>query len=59
MAADTSGIRNDDKVGGTTFGGNFCLDIVDDSDAEVWAGPIAGGKWAIALLNRDSGTSGS
>ena len=40
-------------VGGVTFGGDFCLDLVRDGDAEVWAGPLAGNKWAVALLNRN------
>eukprot|EP00935_MAST-01C_sp_MAST-1C-sp1_P000305 g305.t1 len=53
MVADRAGVRNDDKVGGVTFGGDFCLDLVRDGDAEVWAGPLSGSKWAVALLNRN------
>ena len=53
MATDTVGVLDDDKIGGVTTGGNFCLDLVYDTDAEVWAGPLASNKLAVALLNRD------
>ena len=53
MVADRAAVRDDDKMGGVTFGGDFCLDLVRDGDAEVWAGPLAGNKWAVALLNRN------
>ena len=52
MAGDRVGIRSDDKVGGVVLGGDFCLDLVQDMDSEVWAGSLAGKKWAVALLNR-------
>ena len=50
---DTVGVLADDKVGGVTAGGNFCLDLVYDTGSEVWAGPPCSNKWAVALLNRD------
>jgi hypothetical protein len=55
-AADRIGIRDDDKVGGVTVGGDYCLDVVQDTDTEVWVGPLADSKWAVALLNRDPTT---
>jgi hypothetical protein len=55
MAADRAGVLDDDKVGTVNTGsGDFCLDLVRDSDSEIWAGPLADNKWAVALLNRDS-----
>lgn len=53
MARDRSGLRNDDKAGKVATGGDWCLDLAPDADQEVWAGPLAGGKWAVALLNRN------
>jgi len=53
MASDRTGVIDDDKVGSVTAGGDFCLDLVQDADKEVWAGPLADKKWAVALLNRD------
>ena len=50
---DTVGVLADDKVGGVTAGGNFCLDLVYDTGSGVWAGPPCSNKWAVALLNRD------
>ena len=38
---------------GVSTGGDFCLDVVQESDAEVWAGPLSDRRWAVALLNRD------
>ena len=52
MASERLTIRDDDKAGGVKFGGDFCLDLAQDADAEVWAGPLADKKWAVALLNR-------
>lgn len=52
VASDRSSVRNDDKVGGVALGGDWCLDTAEDGDSEVWAGPLAGKKWAVALLNR-------
>ena len=26
---------------------------MEDADSEVWAGPLSGNKWAVALLNRN------
>jgi len=52
VASDRSSVRDDDKVGGVALGGDWCLDIAEDGDSEVWAGPLADKKWAVALLNR-------
>ena len=52
MASDRVNIRDDDKQGNVSMGGDFCLDIVADLDSEVWVGPLAEKKWAVALLNR-------
>lgn len=54
MAADRTRIRDDDKMGGVKLGGDFCLDLANDGDLEVWAGPLANKRWAVALLNRDA-----
>lgn len=51
-AADTLGIIDDDLVGGVRAGGEFCLDLVAGGMLEVWAGPLSGGRWALALFNR-------
>ena len=37
MASDRVGVRDDDKAGGLSLGGDFCLDLVADMDSEVWA----------------------
>ena len=37
VAGDRAGLRSDDKVGGVAAGGDFCLDLVQDSDSEVSA----------------------
>jgi len=50
---DKVAVLDDDKMGGVAAGGEFCLDVVADSDTEVWAGPLSGKRWAVALLNRD------
>jgi hypothetical protein len=56
MHSDRVGIRNDNKSGGHPAsiprGGDWCLDVANDADSEVWAGPLADRKWAVALLNR-------
>ena len=52
MHANRHGVRDDDKAGTVTIGGDFCLDVAQDNDSEVWAGPLADKKWAVALLNR-------
>jgi len=52
MASDTLGIFDDDLVGGVTVGGKFCLDLRTGGMLEVWAGPLSGLRWAVALLNR-------
>jgi hypothetical protein len=56
MAADRANVRDDNKAGKVTTGGDFCLDLAADGDSEVWAGPLAENKWAVALLNRDPTT---
>lgn len=52
MHSDRTGVRDDDKAGALSFGGDWCLDLAQDADSEVWAGPLADEKWAVALLNR-------
>ena len=53
MTAERDGIIDDDKAGSVrTGGGDWCLDLVQDADQEVWAGPLDQKKWAVALLNR-------
>ena len=59
MASDRVSVRDDDKAGGLSLGGDFCLDLVADMDSEVWAGPLASSKWAVALLNRHPTTNSS
>ena len=54
MATDRTSIRDDDKMGSVTFGGEFCLDLVQDTDQEVWTGNLTDKRWAVALLNRDA-----
>jgi hypothetical protein len=51
-ALDRTGLLLDDKQGGVSEGGDFCLDLAADSELEVWAGPLTGGRYAVALLNR-------
>jgi alpha-galactosidase len=55
QAADSLGILDDDSVGGVTKGGSFCLEVVSGGGLEVWAGPLTGGRIAVALLNRSPG----
>ena len=57
MVRDRKGVRDDDKQGSVSQGGDWCLDIVADMDSEVWAGPLANKKWAVALLNRHTTTT--
>ena len=50
-------VRDDDKMGGARTDsaaatGEWCLDLAPDFDNEVWAGPLADKKVAVALLNR-------
>ena len=51
-ASDTTGILDDDLVGGVTRGGAFCLQLTTGGMLEVWAGALSGGRWAVALFNR-------
>ena len=57
VASDRSSVIDDDKVGGVSIGGDWCLDTVQDGDSEVWAGPLANKKWAVALLNRHASSN--
>ena len=57
VASDSSSVRDDDKAGGVALGGEWCLDTAADGDSEVWAGPLANSKWAVALLNRHASTN--
>ena len=51
-ALDKTGILNDDSIGNVTLGGAFCLDLKTSGGLEVWAVPLAGGKFGVALWNR-------
>ena len=48
QAADTTGILDDDLVGNVAKGGTFCQDLVPGGMLEVWAGPLTGGRIAVA-----------
>lgn len=52
VADDTTGIIDDDLVGGVTVGGAFCLQLTTGGMLEVWAGALSGGRVAVALFNR-------
>jgi len=54
-AADHTGIINDNLVGNVTLGGDFCLDLVTGGMLEVWAAPLSGNRWSIAVFNRSPG----
>ena len=54
-ASDETGIIDDDLVGGITRGGAFCLALATAGMLEVWAGPLSGGRLAVALFNRSPG----
>lgn len=45
-------VLDDDLVGNVTVGGDFCLDLVTGGTLEVWAAPLTGARWAVALFNR-------
>lgn len=52
VAGDRAGIVGNDNVGGApTLGGDFCLDLAAGL-LEVWASPLTGGRYAVALFNR-------
>ena len=51
-AGDTAHIPDNDLVGGVTYGGAFCLDVVPAGLLETWAGPLAGGAFVALLFNR-------
>jgi hypothetical protein len=59
VAGGRDDIIDDDKVGGVRTGRaeGWCLDLVQDADEEVWAGPLDQKKWAVALLNRHPTTA--
>jgi hypothetical protein len=48
-------VIDDDFLGRVTVGGRFCLDLAPGGALETWAGPLAGGRWAVALWNRSPG----
>ena len=46
-------VAANDNVGGVAdAAGEQCLDVTADGTTEVWAGPLTGGRWAVALFNR-------
>ena len=52
MAADRTGVVDDDGAGGRGApGGDFCLDLVA-GQLETWCGALSGGRTAVALFNR-------
>jgi len=53
--ADAGAVIDDDFLGHVTVGGDFCLDLVPGGALETWAGPLAGGRVAVALWNRSPG----
>lgn len=55
VQATATDIYDDDGVGHVTVGGDFCLDFSNMGNLEVWAGPLSGGRFALALLNRSPG----
>jgi alpha-galactosidase len=55
IQAAATNLYDDDLVGNVTVGGDFCLDLTTMGLLEVWAGPLVGGKIAVALFNRSPG----
>lgn len=55
IQAAANDIANDNQVGNVTIGGDFCLDLSTMGNLEVWAGPLTGGRYAVALSNRSPG----
>ena len=51
-STNTRTITDDDNTGTVTAGGDFCLELSSAAALEVWAGPLSGGRWVVALLNR-------
>lgn len=46
-------VVDDDMAGGVGDATDAqCLDVTADGTTEVWAGPLTGGRWAVALFNR-------
>jgi hypothetical protein len=54
-STNTNGIIDDDNAGVVKVGGDFCLELSSAGSLEVWAGPLTGGRWAVALFNRSPG----
>lgn len=52
VAAVDDAVIDDDNVGHVTASGGFCLGAAAGGFLEVWAGPLAGGSFAVVLLNR-------
>jgi Alpha galactosidase A/Alpha galactosidase C-terminal beta sandwich domain/Ricin-type beta-trefoil lectin domain len=50
--ANNDSIIDDDCVGHVTSGGDFCLDAQRAGNLEMWAGPLSGNRFAVALFNR-------
>jgi len=57
VAVDGGGIWLNDFVSPPArgAGGPWCLDVVAGGALETWAAPLAGGRVAVALLNRSPG----
>jgi hypothetical protein len=52
LQATATNLYDDDLVGNVTVGGAFCLDVTTMGLLETWAGPLTGGRIAVALFNR-------
>jgi Alpha galactosidase A/Alpha galactosidase C-terminal beta sandwich domain/Ricin-type beta-trefoil lectin domain len=52
VQANSDSIINDNGVGSVTIGGDFCLDAQLAGYLEMWAGPLSGNRYAVALFNR-------
>lgn len=52
MANNNNSIIDDDSIGHVTLGGAFCVQLSNGGALEVWAGPLSGGRVAVALFNR-------
>ena len=60
LAEPALAIVDADNVGGVAqapAGADWCLDAVPPGMLEVWAGPLTGGRWAVALLNRGAASA--
>eukprot|EP01116_Phalansterium_solitarium_P024035 TRINITY_DN867_c0_g1_i1.p1 TRINITY_DN867_c0_g1~~TRINITY_DN867_c0_g1_i1.p1 ORF type:complete len:727 (+),score=197.67 TRINITY_DN867_c0_g1_i1:51-2183(+) len=52
VQASATNIYDDNLLGNVTVGSDFCLDLTTMGMLEVWAAPLTGGRYAVALFNR-------